>query len=345
MDTYPAIETLDLNKQAIADNINVYYVCTDCKDPKDRMAVFWRYATLEDIANFKKNATLLSQAARANKGVQLWNELNSAADTSKSIGLLRYLAGSAGLPEKFLILSGSYHAGCGTTPPSWDFHIATPTITLEAVVIRNDKARPLRVDSVLAQEIAGDSLRVSDDAAPVDPRPVGLGVTIPPGNALAIPTRIVLKSVDPGNAAAEGPAETYRRLRSKGIVTRANVFAVPEWNNYVFGPELKVAGLVVDGSAIKFGEKSQNFMDIAFSGGDVAARRREQVVRHVVFEHDEVARDRDLGLRAPDAVDRRDAALKQQHPVGAARQRRIEEYAPALCTSRAVERAPGRPPA
>ena len=50
-------------------------------------------------------------------------------------------------------------------------------------------------------------------------------------------------------------------------MTRANVFAVPEWNNYAFGPELKVAGLVVDGNLIKFGEKSQNFMDIAFSGG------------------------------------------------------------------------------
>jgi hypothetical protein len=119
----------------------------------------------------------------------------------------------------------------------------------------------------MAQEIAGDALRVSDDAPPVDPQPISLGVTIPPGRALAIPTRIVLKSVDPRNAAAEGQAETYRRLRSKGIVTRANVFAAPEWNNYVFGPELKVAGLVVDGNAIKFGEKSQNFMDIAFSGG------------------------------------------------------------------------------
>ena len=50
-------------------------------------------------------------------------------------------------------------------------------------------------------------------------------------------------------------------------MTRANVFALPERNNYVFGPELKVAGLVIDGNAIKFGEKSQNFMDIAFSGG------------------------------------------------------------------------------
>jgi hypothetical protein len=54
---------------------------------------------------------------------------------------------------------------------------------------------------------------------------------------------------------------------SKGIVTRPDVFALPERNNYVVGPELKVAGLVTDGNVLKFGEKSQNFMDIAFSGG------------------------------------------------------------------------------
>jgi hypothetical protein len=271
MNTYPAVEILELNKHTIPDNINVYYTCSEGPDNKcrdsERTAVFWRYATANDITNFKKNATLLSLAARANKGVPLWSEHGSAWDYSKSVGLLQYLAGSAGLPEKFLILSGGYRFASSCSSEYWDFSIITPMITLEAVVIRNDKARPLRVDSVRAEEIAGDSLRVSDDAAPVDPQPISLGVIIPPGNALAIPTRIVLKSADPGNAAAEGPAETYRRLRSKGIVTRANVFAVPEWNNYVFGPELKVAGLVVDGNAIKFGEKSQNFMDIAFSGG------------------------------------------------------------------------------
>ena len=50
-------------------------------------------------------------------------------------------------------------------------------------------------------------------------------------------------------------------------MTRPDVFALPERNNYVVGPELKVAGLVTDGNVLKFGEKSQNFMDIAFSGG------------------------------------------------------------------------------
>ena len=43
-------------------------------------------------------------------------------------------------------------------------------------------------------------------------------------------------------------------------------------------------------------------------------------MRHVVLEHDEVAGDGHLGLRPPDAVDGRDAALKQEHPVDAAGQ-------------------------
>jgi hypothetical protein len=60
--------------------------------------------------------------------------------------------------------------------------------------------------------------------------------------------------------------ETYRRLHSRGIASRPNVFAVPDLKEYVFGPELKVAGLVVNGNTINFREKSQNFMDIAYSG-------------------------------------------------------------------------------
>ena len=41
----------------------------------------------------------------------------------------------------------------------------------------------------------------------------------------------------------------------------------PSLHDFVFGPELKVAGLIVDGNAIDFREKSLNDMDIAFSGG------------------------------------------------------------------------------
>ena len=73
---------------------------------------------------------------------------------------------------------------------------------------------------------------------------------------------------------------------------------------------------------------------------DVAARRREQVVRHVVFEHCQIAGDRDLGLRPADAVDRRDAALEHQHPVRPVGQRRVEEH-PVAFDMGAVERAAG----
>ena len=116
VETYPATEVLQINQKIIPDNINVYYGCDnssfsediECPEWADRSAVLWRYGTLEDIANFHTNATLLSEAARANKGRALWSEVGSEANYDKSYELLRYLAGSTGLPQTFLIMAGVY---------------------------------------------------------------------------------------------------------------------------------------------------------------------------------------------------------------------------------------------
>ena len=271
VDDYPAPEILELNKQRIPDNINVYYSCyDDCNVPTNRTAIFWRYATLGDVTDFHKNVIFLNEAARSNKGQPLWSEGGSQANYDKSFALLRYLAGTTGLPREFLILSGVYSQGCGDPPRSyWDFHMKSPEITLDAAVIRNDKTGPLRVDAVLAEEISDNTLRPSNNAAPADVQPSRLDMSIPPGHSLVIPTRISLKSKKSyplGPKSPDGSPETYRRLHSKGIATRSNVFAVPDLKEYVFGPELKIAGLVVNGNTIDFREKSQNFMDIAYSG-------------------------------------------------------------------------------
>ena len=278
VESYPAPEILELNQQRIPDNINVYYGCinssfsdrTECPKPEDRAAVFWRYATLNDIANFHRNVTLLSEAARANKGHALWTEGGSEANYDKSYQLLRYLGGSAGLPQTFLILAGTYvpeSSACLSS--SWDFGISTPKIALEAAIIRNDTRRPIRIDSILGEEVLDGPLRVADAAAPAGVQPMSLNMSIQPGHSLLAPTRITLKpnpSYQLRHEASVGPPATYQRLRAKGITARANVFAIPELHDFVFGPELKVAGLRVEGNAIDFREKPLNDMEIAFSG-------------------------------------------------------------------------------
>ena len=197
-------------------------------------------------------------------------EGGSKANYDKSYQLLRYLGGSAGLPQTFLILAGGYVPGCGEgAQSSWDFSISTPKIALEAAIVRNDTGRPIQIDSILGEEVADGPLRLADDAAPAGVQPISLSMTIQPGHSLLAPTRITLKpnpSFQLSHEASVGPAATYQRLRSKGITARANVFAVPELHDFVFGPELKVAGLRVEGNAIDFREKPLNDMEIAFSG-------------------------------------------------------------------------------
>ena len=270
-DSYPAPEILELNKQIIPDNINVYYACTsgvDCPEPEDRRAVFWRYATLEDIANYRRNVNLLSEAARANKGVALWPDSGHDVGYKDAFGLLRYLRGEDGLPRTLLILAGIYVPGCGAQS-SWDFSISMPKIVLEAAIIRNDTGRAIHVDSILGENIPDGPLRLAAGASPSDVQPTGLNMPIQPGHSLLVPTSIALRSnpsVLLGQEAHMGAAATYQRLRAKGITARPDVFAVPEFHDFVFGPELKLAGLIVDGNTIDFREKSLNDMDIAFSG-------------------------------------------------------------------------------
>ena len=211
----------------------------------------------------------MSEAARANKGHALWTEGGSKANYDKSYQLLHYLGGSAGLPQTFLILAGSYiPESSGCLASSWDFSISTPKIALEAAIIRNDTGRPIRIDSILGEEVVDGPLRVADAAAPAGVQPMSLNMSIQPGHSLLAPTRITLKPNPSGlsHEASVGPAATYQRLRSKGITARATVFAVPELHDFVFGPELKVAGLRVEGNAIDFREKPLNDMEIAFSG-------------------------------------------------------------------------------
>ena len=261
----------------IPDSINVYYGCDDssfsedieCPEWADRSAVIWRYGSLEDIANFHTNATLLSEAARANKGHALWSEVGSEANYDKSHELLKYFAGSIGLPQTFLILAGVYVPGCGGDESNfWYFAMSTPKIALEAALVRNATGRPIRIDSIMGEEVADGPLRIADDAAPTGVQPMSLGMLIQPGHSLLVPTRIILKpnpSYQLYHDASVGSAATFRRLRSKGFTARDNVFAVPELNDFTFGPELKVTGLGVEGNAIDFREKPLNDMEIAFS--------------------------------------------------------------------------------
>ena len=278
---YPATDDINqLNQRVIPKNMSVFYVKSDNDDEK-LQAVFWRYGTLQDVIKYPENITSWNLAARANKGLDpslfVPEERFPWKDSyHKFLGLLLTLAGGQELPKGYLILSGKFTAE-RCTQPSWEFHMDSPEISLEAMLVRNRSNRAIRLDALIGNESGEARLRPAD--APLSPSVPGaasisVGAEIPPGHSLLVPTRILLKSYElypqggvPTIDASMKGAEVYRRLISKGISARPDVYGRPVVQDFAFGPQLNVSGITVDGNAIRLSPNSTNLMDFSFASG------------------------------------------------------------------------------
>jgi hypothetical protein len=275
---YPAIEDIQqLDHRIIPDNMSVFYVKSD-KDDKDAGAViFWRYGTLQDVIKYSTNITAWNLAARVNNGLgppfpsDPEDEYFSKEGYHKYLGLLLALTGGQELPKGYLILSGEFVTEqCGE--PTWIFHMDSPEIELEAMLVRNPTNRAVRLDALIGNEFGEARLRRAE--APLPPSlpgasSIGVGSVIPPGHSVLVPTRILLESryFPPTNEASIKGAEVYKRLVSRGISARPDVYGRPVAPDFAFGPQLNVSGIIVDGRAIKLSPQSTNLMDVSFSPG------------------------------------------------------------------------------
>jgi hypothetical protein len=273
---YPAIDDVhQLDQRILPHNMSVFYVKSD-NDAKDVQAVFWRYGTLQDVIKYPANVTAWNLAARANEGLDPslfvpdekfpWKERYH-----KFLGLLLTLTRGQELPEGYLILSGKFtKERC--TQPSWEFHMDSPEISLETMLIRNDSNRTFRLDALVGDQFGEARLRKAETPLPrstLGASPIRVGSVIPPGHSLLVPTRILLKSryFPPTEDAAIKGAEVYRRLISRGISARPDVYGRPVAPDFAFGPQLNISGITVDGYKISLSSNSTNLMDVSFAWG------------------------------------------------------------------------------
>ena len=273
---YPAIKDIrQLDQHTIPANMSVFYEKAE-KDENEVRAVYWRYGTLQDVIDYPDNITAWNLAARANKGLDPsefvqedkfpWKE-----DYHKLLGLLLTLTEGRELPKGYLILSGRFSKErCGE--PTWEFHIDSPAIALEVMLVRNTSNRTIRLDRLVGSEFGEARLRLADEPSPpsiTGASSISVGSLILPGHSLLIPTRILLelRYMPPTNEASITGAEVYERLISKGISARPDVYARPIAPDFAFGPQLDISGITVDGNEIKFSANSTNIMDVSFAWG------------------------------------------------------------------------------
>ena len=269
---YPAIEQMQLEKHVIPDRMSIFYAKSDGFGESSPHAIFWRYATLQDIVDLPANAR--ARKSNINPDKFFWMDGASMSPTSynKYLGLLRYLSGGEELPVDFLILYGFFGSNpefdnCGDI---WHFEIESPRLALETMLIRNTSSQDIRVDSLRAKRPATcGCVDWSLTASASRSAAINVGAVIRRGEALLVPYRIALRS-NFKLLSAQAPrqaVEVYQQLVAKGIKTRPDVYATPSTPSFAFGTELRIAGMVISGNPIQLSARSSNFVDVSFGGG------------------------------------------------------------------------------
>jgi hypothetical protein len=290
-------EIAALRKKAIPDGLKVFYAiqCQDdgadgannpiCKkyEPKDASVKFWRGLRAADVANYGQkikdyNAQLAKyraelRAARKQVGTERWPDTGVPTD----LRLWNYVAGD-NWPDDFVVVVGTVAPALNSCDEkmiaNWTFSYYGRDILLDVMLVENTSTQPIKIGGLLGHRLAEPRLRVA--AAPAASAPSSqlgdIAETLGPGEKLLVPTGITLVASQEAKdqfAYPQTAEDAYRRLGGSGYKGSPTAFGAPALRDYVFGPELAVAGVVVDGKRIDLtrpSARSANFFDLAMSG-------------------------------------------------------------------------------
>ena len=243
----------------------------------------WRYMRNSDIDAFPSNYKIY---------VSRWPWTRQTPDQYdlKNLRLIRYLT-REGWPEDFITIVGGYE-GCG----GFVFNYYQRSMNLEIALVRNLSARPLSIDNLIGVQTGSMKLRALSESRRLErARAERLGdapVTIAPNEVALIPVRISFvpserQRLDFGNlAAAEGAyrkriaaARTGTIFKPEPLYGEEIQFAgkrresfppptAPAMNDYIYGPEIALRGLEVNGERLDLDEISANFMALTASAGE-----------------------------------------------------------------------------
>ncbi len=279
---YPAAtEIAALRAKTIPDGVSYFYSvrCEGENDPpagenlckqadKARVTMnFWRPMGAADVKDYAKNLRafngLLKQAKK-----DPWS-----GAVPSGLKLAQYLAGEQ-WPEDFLFLIGNEKAdACGDDQPGifgWEFQYWPRAFFMDAVVVQNISKQPIRIGTVYGAKTSEPRLRLfkpsTDGAAGAALGDVAQ--TLAPGARLLYPTKISLFSNDGLDRTfdhAQSAQEVNKKRGASGFGGPADRHRAPALKDFVFGTELDVGGLQVDGRRVDFGKAGANFIDLTVS--------------------------------------------------------------------------------
>jgi hypothetical protein len=277
---YPAYdEIISLRQKQIPAGMNVYYSvqCANglTKPTSDECESFdkgtvamnlWRGMNSTDVKSFAKNLAAYNRLVGSESVLT-----DLVKKVSNEFELLNYVAGG-NWPDDLAILKGaSSQDGC-IGSADWLFNYVMRDILTDVVLIENVSPRSITIGGLIGARSAGTALRVaSTSTASSEELLCAMNEKIAPGQKLLLPLKISFVAVPgiiPGNQFdyPKTARKLYDELGTSGYTGNA-AFRAPELKDYVYGPEIDLSGVLVDGKGTALRPEGTNELNLTISSG------------------------------------------------------------------------------
>lgn len=298
---YPAVAEMNALKQKlIPHNMKFYYACRSTEggddsctkdDSEDVVMTFWREAAQADFSQYAHNLR------EFNKQIKMKDNKLLRAQRMRDFKLFEFLS-QQGLPQNFFVLEGTdsglseEEAMC--TGFGWHFELYVPNITMQAVLIENVSRRAISLNGLIGGRPPSTQLRpvTTTDYDREDEMALDTVETLGPRQKLLIPIRIVFAKPNRGAPLDEETArKIFEKRGTNGFAGSSASFELPVHQDYTFGPELGIKGIVVGDKRIRFGQRPTNYikLTVAASGGSCPVLQMWDPTERTWVDHDKVS--------------------------------------------------------
>lgn len=281
------VQQIQTNAEWPSD-LKLFYACdpNDSFDPNTDPSMFfscitpWRYLTADDASSYEDNLRRYRAMIKDEYKLQYYETPNPKV--IRYLDLVRHISRN-GLPPDFLPIVGTFDI-CGG---SFDFAFYPRLMMLDVAMMENLTGTSLSIETLLGGSADRADLRQEEisSAGDVVALPVAVG-ELGPGERVLIPLR--MRFVQSNSLASRfqniGAAQRfYDRVmaepadrlfsysdQSVSIAKRVDTFRVPESPSsapYIYGPELQISGLVVDGERVNLEDASANYLELTAGEG------------------------------------------------------------------------------
>ena len=288
---YPAADEIEaLRSRSLPPSLKYFYRQDQTDLGQHTDMLLWRSLGADDVKSFASNAQAFNRLLRRLRGKKHKPDLDTPTATPGMLKLLQHIAGDR-WPNDFVIMYASVDAdemirrsdngdndGCGDEMVgNLTFEIPYPNIILDSVLIENISNIAVKIDALHGSQSSVSTLRpLGSDSSRLTGASFDMSQTLAPGQKLLVLTRIsfvpqlsdrspVTDNVTDWSKLLRTSTQVQKKKGTGGLRANQASHAVPLLKTYLFGPELSVAGLTVNGARVDLEQRTANFSDLVMS--------------------------------------------------------------------------------